>query len=84
MLRTTCDAGLLGSFTGFGNSFHGQGGQGTRVSQLRYSLRLLLSMSNTGDEALLQDLHEQGAIPALIGKGDPYSSSPTCYLSQAL
>lgn len=57
-----------GQFTGFGNSFHGQGGCGTRISQLRYSLRLLLSMSNTGDEALHQDLHEQGAIPVLIGE----------------
>lgn len=34
--------------------------------QLGHSLRLLLSMSNTGDEAVLQDMHEQGAIPLII------------------
>lgn len=56
-----------GKFKGYGNSFHGDGGRGNRLSQLRYSLRLLLSMCNGGHELITQDLHEQGAIPLLIG-----------------
>ena len=57
-----------GEFVGHGNSFHGAGGRGTRLAQLRHSLRLLLSMCSTGDEVVHLDLHEQGAIPMLIGK----------------
>ncbi len=60
---------LLGSFQGHGNSFHGVGGRGTRLAQLRHCLRLLLAMCSTGDEVVHQDLHEQGAIPILVGEG---------------
>ncbi len=56
------------SFRGQGNSFHGEGGRDNKMAQLRQSLRLLLSMSSSGDDAVLQDLHEQGAIPILLGK----------------
>ena len=56
------------SFKGHGNSFHGEGGCGTKISQLRYSLRLLLSMCSTGDDAIHHDLHEQGAIPLFLGE----------------
>ena len=54
-------------FKGCGNSFHGDGGGGSKLSQLRYSLRLLMSMCSTGDELVHQDLHEQGTIPLLLG-----------------
>lgn len=54
-----------GKFKGHGNSFHGDGGRGNRLSQLRYSLRFLLSMCSGGNEVITQDLHEQGAIPLL-------------------
>ena len=66
-------------YEGHGNSFHGKGGRGNKVSQLRYSLRLLVSMCSTNDEAVLLDLHEQGIIPVVIGKiviGDHYLSLP--------
>lgn len=55
-------------FKGHGNSFHGEGGRGTKVAQLRQSLRLLLSMCGSGDDAVIQDLHEQGAIPMLLSE----------------
>ncbi len=55
-------------FKGHGNSFHGEGGRGNKVSQLRQSLRLLLSMCSSGDDAVIQDLHEQGAIPMLLSE----------------
>lgn len=59
---------LSGNFQGHGNSFHGAGGRGSRLAQLRHCLRLLLSMCSSGDEVVHQDLHEQGAIPILIGE----------------
>ena len=64
-------------FGGHGNSFHGTGGRDNKLSQLRYTLRLLLSMcggggggGGGGEEWILQDLHEQGAIPLIIGNGE--------------
>ena len=54
-------------FKGHGNSFHGEGGRGNKVAQLRQSLRLLLSMCGGGDDGVIEDLHEQGAIPMLLG-----------------
>ena len=60
----------IAQFRGHGNSFHGKGGRGNKMAQLRYSLRLLLSMCSTKDNSILQDLHEQGIIPVLIGKGN--------------
>lgn len=60
----------IAQFRGDGNSFHGKGGRGNKMAQLRYSLRLLLSMCSTKDNNILQDLHEQGIIPVLIGKGN--------------
>lgn len=55
-------------FKGHGNSFHGEGGRGNKVAQLRQCLRLLLSMCGSGDDAIIQDLHEQGAIPMLLSE----------------
>lgn len=59
---------LVVKFKGHGNSFHGEGGRGSKVSQLRQSLRLLLSMCSGGDDTVITDLHEQGAIPMLLSK----------------
>ena len=58
----------IATFAGHGNSFHGEGSRGSKVAQLRYCLRLLLSICNCADDAILQDMHEQGAIPMLISK----------------
>lgn len=55
-------------FKGHGNSFHGEGGRGNKVAQLRQSLRLLLSMCGSGDDGVIEDLHEQGAIPMLLSQ----------------
>ena len=55
-------------FKGHGNSFHGVGGRGSKLAQLRLCLRLLLSVCSTGDEGVHLDLHEQGAIPVLVGE----------------
>ena len=61
---------FIAQFRGHGNSFHGEGGYGNKLAQLRYTLRLLLSMSSTKDDNILQDLNEQGIIPVLIGKSN--------------
>lgn len=55
-----------GDFKGHGNSFHGDGGRGNRLAQLRQTLRLLLSMCSRGEEVVTLDLHEQGGVPLLI------------------
>ena len=59
---------LLGEFKGHGNSFHGHGGHGNSLAQLRMCMRVLLSVCRTRDEVVLQDLHDQGAIPLLVGQ----------------
>ncbi|XP_072010337.1 cilia- and flagella-associated protein 69 [Engystomops pustulosus] len=55
------------SFFGQGNCFHGTGGRGNKHAQMRYSLRLLRSVVSVGDEAVSQDLCDQGAISQLLG-----------------
>ena len=62
------DVTPTGKYKGHGNGFHGMGGRGTKLSQLRYSLRLLLSMCSSGDDIIHTDLHEQGAIPLFLGE----------------
>jgi len=57
----------LEDFGGHGNSFHGDSGRGNRISQLRYVLRLLLSMCTSGNDIIRQDLADQGAIALFIG-----------------
>ncbi|CAG5115816.1 unnamed protein product [Candidula unifasciata] len=54
-------------YSGQGNSFHGKGGRGSKRAQMHYCLRLLRSLMSTGDEQVLQDLADQGAINQLIG-----------------
>ncbi|XP_046846055.1 cilia- and flagella-associated protein 69-like [Xenia sp. Carnegie-2017] len=56
-----------GDYGGHGNSYHAEGGRGNKRAQMRYCLRLLRSMSSTEDDAILQDLSDQGAIGQLTG-----------------
>lgn len=49
-------------FGGHGNSYHGTGGRGNKRAQMRYCLRLIRSIVSTGQETVLQDLADQGAI----------------------
>ena len=60
-------------YGGHGNSFHGNGGRGNKRSQMRYCLRLIRGMVSVGDDALNQDLVDQGAINQIVGK---YSVRP--------
>lgn len=66
-------------FKGHGNSFHGKGGRGSKISQLRQSLHLLLSMCSSADDGVIQDLHDQGAIPIMLSKWPPlHKPTPHC------
>lgn len=55
-----------GDFGGHGNSFHGEGGRGNRMAQLRYVLRLILNMCTAGNDVIRQDFTDQGAISLFI------------------
>ena len=57
---------ILGHFVGLGNGFHGDGGYGNRRSQMRHCLRILLNMTSLGDEMVLGELSDQGAIQQLV------------------
>ena len=59
---------IVEDFGGHGNSFHGTGGRGNKRAQMRYCLRVLRSVVSTGDEVVLQDLADQGAINQIISK----------------
>lgn len=65
---------LVADYGGHGNSFHGSGGRGNKRSQMRFCLRLIRSMVSVGDDALNQDLVDQGAIGQVVGKLLFYSS----------
>ena len=54
-------------YAGYGNSFHGKGGRGTKRAQLKYCLRVLRSVVSTNNEQAIQDLTDQGALALLIG-----------------
>ena len=58
---------LQGDYGGHGNSYHADGGRGNKRAQMRHCLRLLRSMCSTEDEAILQDLCDQGAISQITG-----------------
>ncbi|NWU90845.1 CFA69 protein, partial [Upupa epops] len=53
-------------FFGQGNSFHGTGGRGGKLAQMRYSLRVLRSVVSLYDEAVNMNLCDQGAISQLL------------------
>lgn len=55
------------SFSGQGHSFHGTGGRGGKNAQMRYCIRVLRSVVCVGNELLIQDLCDQGAIGQLLG-----------------
>ncbi|CAH3198070.1 unnamed protein product [Porites evermanni] len=63
-------------YGGHGNSFHGSGGRGNKRSQMRFCLRLIRSMVSVGDDALNQDLVDQGAIGQVVGILLNASTSP--------
>ncbi|XP_053108528.1 cilia- and flagella-associated protein 69-like isoform X2 [Hemicordylus capensis] len=54
-------------FFGQGNSFHGTGGRGNKLAQMRYCLRVLNPVVSLGDDAVNLDLCDQGAIHQLLG-----------------
>uniref|UniRef100_A0A8C7CZV2 Cilia and flagella associated protein 69 n=1 Tax=Oncorhynchus kisutch TaxID=8019 RepID=A0A8C7CZV2_ONCKI len=54
------------AYFGQGHSFHGTGGRGSKKAQMRYCVRLLRSMVSLGNEAINQDLFDQGAMSQLL------------------
>ncbi|NXK44106.1 CFA69 protein, partial [Chauna torquata] len=53
-------------FFGQGNSFHGTGGRGNKLAQMRYSLRVLRSVVSLYDDNVNLNLCDQGAISQLL------------------
>ncbi|XP_023776336.1 cilia- and flagella-associated protein 69 [Cyanistes caeruleus] len=53
-------------FYGQGNSFHGTDGRGSKLAQMRYSIRVLRSVVALYDDAVSTDLYDQGAISQLL------------------
>ncbi|XP_071416723.1 cilia- and flagella-associated protein 69 isoform X2 [Pithys albifrons albifrons] len=51
---------------GQGSSFHGTGGRGNQLAQMRYSLRVLRSVVSLYDDAVKLNLCDQGAIIQLL------------------
>ena len=56
----------IADYGGHGNSYHGTGGRGNKRSQMHFCLRLLRSMCSAGDEAVTQDMVDQGAVHQLV------------------
>ncbi|XP_077447324.1 cilia- and flagella-associated protein 69 isoform X2 [Stigmatopora argus] len=54
-------------YRGQGHSFHATGGRGSKKAHLRYSIRLMRSVTSLADAALNQDLCDQGTIHLLLG-----------------
>ncbi|NXM37988.1 CFA69 protein, partial [Gymnorhina tibicen] len=53
-------------FFGQGNSFHGTGGRGNKLAQMRYGLRVLRCVVSLYDDAVNINLCDQGAISQLL------------------
>lgn len=56
------------AFFGEGHSFHGTGGRGSKKAQMRHCIRVLRSVTSSGEESVNQDLCDQGTINQLLGK----------------
>lgn len=52
-------------YNGFGNSFHGKGGRGTKRAQLKYCLRVIRSIVSTGSEHAIQDFTDQDILSTI-------------------
>jgi hypothetical protein len=52
-------------YNGFGSSFHGKGGRGTKRAQLKYCLRIIRSIVSTGNEQAIQDFTDQDVLTTL-------------------
>lgn len=53
-------------YSGYGNSFHANGGRGTKRAQMKYCLRVIRSIVSTSNEQAIQDLTDQGAMTTII------------------
>ncbi|XP_077599358.1 cilia- and flagella-associated protein 69 isoform X2 [Stigmatopora nigra] len=63
-------------YGGQGHSFHATGGRGSKKAHLRYSIRLMRSVTSLADAALNQDLCDQGTIHLLLGLLMEMESAP--------
>ncbi len=57
---------ILDDYIGYGNSFHGKGGRGSKRAQLKYCLRVIRSIVSTSNEQAIQDLTDQGASTIIL------------------
>ncbi|XP_030003063.1 cilia- and flagella-associated protein 69 [Sphaeramia orbicularis] len=55
------------AYFGHGNSFHATGCRGSKKAQMRLCIRVLRSVSSSGEESVNQDLCDQGTINHLLG-----------------
>ncbi|XP_070778157.1 cilia- and flagella-associated protein 69-like [Enoplosus armatus] len=55
------------AYFGQGHSFHGTGGRGSKKAQMRHCIRVLRSVTSLGEDAVNQDLCDQGTINQLLG-----------------
>uniref|UniRef100_A0A4W6DST4 Cilia- and flagella-associated protein 69 ARM repeats domain-containing protein n=1 Tax=Lates calcarifer TaxID=8187 RepID=A0A4W6DST4_LATCA len=55
------------AYFGQGHSFHGTGGRGSKKAQMRHCIRVLRSVTSSGEESVNQDLCDQGTINQLLG-----------------
>ncbi|KAM9776103.1 cilia- and flagella-associated protein 69 isoform 2-T2 [Syngnathus typhle] len=63
-------------YCGQGHSFHATGGRGSKKAQMRYSIRLMRSVTSLDDRNLNQDLCDQGTIHLLLELLIRMESSP--------
>ncbi|XP_070703029.1 cilia- and flagella-associated protein 69-like [Pempheris klunzingeri] len=55
------------AYFGQGHSFHGTGGGGSKKAQMRLCIRVLRSVTSSGEDSVNQDLCDQGTINQLLG-----------------
>ena len=58
----------IDDYGGSGNSFHATGGRKSKRAQMRHCIRLIHKMVATGEETVLQDFADQGAINQVTSK----------------